>query len=90
MINSKHMYNIGLRVEVILTPSKSFNLGLLDKVTSAHVAQSKRKQLGTITSVEKALGLDTPVITLDNGSMVRGYECWWKPIRGTVKITKPN
>ena len=25
---------------------------------------------------------DTVKITLDDGTILRGYECWWKPIKG--------
>jgi hypothetical protein len=35
---------------------------------------------GTITGIETLDGFDTPVITLDGGSVLRGYECWWTPI----------
>jgi hypothetical protein len=39
---------------------------------------------GTITGVEptafRDIKFDVPVITLDDGSVVRGYECWWEPV----------
>lgn len=39
---------------------------------------------GTITGSEpmefEFMTIDTPVITLDDGTVLRGYECWWAPI----------
>jgi hypothetical protein len=41
---------------------------------------------GVITGVESldfdGLKIDTPVITLDDGTVLKGYECWWTPIKG--------
>lgn len=41
---------------------------------------------GVITGIEPVeigdTSIDTPVITLDDGSVLRGYECWWTPIEG--------
>jgi len=41
-------------------------------------------KLGTITASEpfeiKGFQVNIPVITLDDGSVVRGYECWWEPV----------
>jgi hypothetical protein len=43
-------------------------------------------KLGTITGTEpiEIFGekLDVPVITLDDGTELRGYECWWEPVPG--------
>jgi hypothetical protein len=39
---------------------------------------------GVITGVETlefdGMNIDTPVITLDDGMVLRGYECWWRPV----------
>ena len=42
-------------------------------------------KLGIITGSETVefLGhkVETPVITLDDGSVLKGYECWWEPVK---------
>ncbi len=44
-------------------------------------------KLGTITGDESITDdngrhmLYVPVITLDDGAVLRGYECWWEPAR---------
>lgn len=35
---------------------------------------------GTVTAYEDVEGFPTPVITLDTGGEIRGYECWWNPL----------
>jgi len=39
---------------------------------------------GAISGTEpiKFMGrkIDVPVITLDDGTILKGYECWWEPI----------
>lgn len=40
--------------------------------------------LGTISAYEqvtikKRYRFPTPVITMDDGKVMRGYECWWTP-----------
>lgn len=39
---------------------------------------------GSITGIEPvSIGnthIDVPVITLDDGTILKGYECWWQPI----------
>lgn len=38
---------------------------------------------GTITGTKKVgEGFSSPVITLDDGTVLRGYECWWEPVAG--------
>jgi hypothetical protein len=41
---------------------------------------------GTITGTEQVtLGagswFDVPVITLDDGAVLMGYQCWWEPVK---------
>ena len=43
-------------------------------------------KLGTITdSTVWSFGFsswfDVPVITLDDGTVLKGYECWWEPVK---------
>jgi hypothetical protein len=43
-------------------------------------------KLGNITGTETLdLGgfdmLAVPVITLDDGTVLKGYECWWEPVK---------
>ena len=39
---------------------------------------------GFITGIESVTlwrkTFDVPVITLDDGTVVKGYECWWEPV----------
>lgn len=39
---------------------------------------------GSITGVEPikfmSRKIDVPIITLDDGTILKGYECWWEPI----------
>jgi hypothetical protein len=39
---------------------------------------------GTITGKEPMelgdMTFNTPVITLDDGTILKGYECWWAPV----------
>jgi hypothetical protein len=43
-------------------------------------------RLGTITAIEQIPNpfnrspVDVPVITLDDNSVLHGYECWWEPV----------
>lgn len=61
--------SIGLRVRV---------LGALGKSNG---------DTGTITAIEhiemSGQQVGTPVITMDNGNELRGYECWWEPVKKT-------
>jgi hypothetical protein len=52
-------------------------------------------KLGYITGTESInLGetFDVPVITLDDGTILKGYECWWEPVKakGTDVASKEN
>ena len=42
-------------------------------------------KLGNITSTEPvnlgSTSFDIPVITLDDGTILKGYECWWEPVK---------
>jgi hypothetical protein len=42
---------------------------------------------GFITGTEPVEFADTkfdvPVITLDDGTVLKGYECWWEPVKIT-------
>jgi hypothetical protein len=37
-------------------------------------------KVGVITSLRKIEGHLSPVITLTDGSVVGGWECWWEPV----------
>jgi hypothetical protein len=45
---------------------------------------------GNITGIEPmsfgSMRIDTPVITLDDGTVLRGYECWWQPVENRKGI----
>lgn len=53
-------------------------------------------KLGIITGTEPvSLGgtsFDVPVITLDDGTILKGYECWWEPVKdkGMTVTSKEN
>jgi hypothetical protein len=53
-------------------------------------------KLGTITGSEPVsledMKFDVPVITLDDGTILKGYECWWEPVKdkGTTVTSKEN
>jgi ribosomal protein L21E len=36
---------------------------------------------GTITGKEEMSSFNVPVITLDDGAVLKGYECWWEPVK---------
>jgi hypothetical protein len=43
-------------------------------------------KLGTITGTDRIGSADggpwiTPVITLDDGTVLYGFDCWWEPIK---------
>lgn len=77
-----------------------------DRVRIPAVSQPMRQphpeqegKLGYITGTETLdLGgsyldnLDIPVITLDDGTILKGYECWWEPVKdkGTTVTSKEN
>jgi hypothetical protein len=41
---------------------------------------------GSITGKEEMdmgdMKFNVPVITLDDGTVLKGYECWWEPVKG--------
>jgi hypothetical protein len=53
-------------------------------------------KLGTITGSEPVrledMKFDVPVITLDDGTILKGYECWWEPVKdkGTTVQSEEN
>lgn len=50
-------------------------------------------RLGTVTAIEqfpnpcdKEQPINVPVITLDDNTVLHGYECWWEPISETPTV----
>ena len=39
---------------------------------------------GHVIDHETILGVPVPVIMLDDGAIIRGYECWWEPYKEPV------
>ena len=72
------MSGVGTRVQIISAA------GLLMLDGSMPLDDPRPEYIGkegTITSWEPmGNGLSSPVITLDDGMIIHGYECWWCPI----------
>lgn len=70
----------------------AMKVGLRVKVFSG--AEREYLGLGTIVGVEKIqVGRDIvsiPVIKLDSGEVLRGYECWWIPRREADMVEKEH
>jgi len=55
-------------------------------------------KIGCITATEAvSMGdttFDVPVITLEDGTVLKGYDCWWEPVRagdkGLIVTPKEN
>lgn len=67
---------IGTRVMIVEDPG---SIGGLETATP-EVSKPKLGRMGTITEyVHNGL---SPKIELDDGSVLYGYECWWKEVKG--------
>lgn len=70
--NDSQMWKIGDRVRVIEDYSSPYGgtVSLKGIIT------------GSVPVEFDTMSIDTPVITLDDGTELRGYECWWILIEG--------
>jgi len=81
---------IGMRVRI----ANVDNVVLSDNVGNQIVPRQPHPEhtfkLGTITEFETVDftdgSIDTPVITLDDNTVLRGYECWWEPVEEQKSI----
>lgn len=74
---------IGMRVRLPDVDGKTEQIGEYEVVCKQPHPEHVYKY-GTITALESvefggSLIDGIPVITLDDGTKLRGYECWWEP-----------
>ena len=69
--------HVGLRVRIVKAEGKSLALGIVARDPNPqHISK-----LGTIIGFESVGSRhSTPIIKVDDGAKLRGYECWWEPV----------
>lgn len=71
---------IGKRVQIVRAEGQTF-AGL--PCRDPHPEHISKK--GTIVALDTDDDWSSPKIELDEGSVIWGYECWWKPLGWNTK-----
>lgn len=83
---NKHEYPLGLKV--FLPDHRAINKQKPAELENFELCQPKPEKIGmygTLTGYEmvKFMGreMEVPVFTLEDGTVIAGYECWWEPVK---------